>query len=250
MENDTEIVDPTNFAKILIEGRSTSGKTFSLQYLENQEGVAYINCDNNNIPYKHNFGICASIEIADNIAQFRDNFIEILLTLDEDPKTKVIVIDTLTKLFEIVEVYYVLKANKKEAQRAWGWYNAFGKEVMDTIKSLHTHVICTAHLVDIVNEQTGISEVRAPVKGNLAKIGGLESEFTIITLATVQDKAPEDIDVDDEEDLGTELVFQTRKTRVTKDYRMRAPVGFWEKDELYIPANAQTLLDKFTKYRN
>lgn len=88
---------------ILISGKSATGKSASLMKLKNQEGVMYLNCENNKaLPFKNDF---KQYTITDPMQVY-----EAFDVAATKPEIHTIVVDTLTYLMDMYETLYVLNA--------------------------------------------------------------------------------------------------------------------------------------------
>lgn len=89
---------------VLISGASATGKSASLMGLQNQEGVLYLNCENNKkLPFKNKFETV-------NITDPMDVYEAFEYAEEEDSGIHTIVIDTFTYLMDMYESEYVLKS--------------------------------------------------------------------------------------------------------------------------------------------
>jgi hypothetical protein len=174
--------------KMLVLGRSGSGKTSSLRGL-NPGSTAIINCDKQELPFVKPGYVTNTTE-----GGFPDlatsNYVEtskpnsVLATLDawearEDVDT--IVIDTLTHL---MTAYYITDALGKE----FGGYKELGSSfwyIMDKIRDLKKNVIVFGHIKTDFNDMGDrVSEMRS--HGNMIKDFEPESYFNILLMAEVR----------------------------------------------------------------
>ena len=240
------VVQQDNDNLILIVGESSGGKSASLQYLENPEGVLYLNCEaNKKLPFPTKF---AQLSIAD--PYHVPTYFE---TMESKAKCHTIVIDTLTFLMDMFESVHVIPAS--DTQAAWGAYAQYFKNLMQNqVAKATKNVIFCAHVQSILNNENMTMERRVPVKGQLMK-NGIEAWFsTIVSARTIAvDKlAPYsnpllNITKENEED-GFKYVYQTRLTKETVHDRIRSPMGMWSRAETFIDNNAQYLLNRLHEY--
>lgn len=229
---------------ILVMGKPNSGKSSSLRNLP-MSSMVYLNTDLKEIPFQSRFAAEAEISDARDILNFIDQ-------IEENPDVTGAVLDTVTFLMMMFERQYV--ATARDTQKAWGEYGNFYREFIHKIKSGTKDYIVLAHEDTIYNEATLTNETRVPIKGAVGKVG-VEADFTTILgtkqLPVSKLKKYENsllTITDEEEEDGVKYVFTTR---VTKDYageKMRAPIGFWDRSELYIDNDVQLVLERLKTY--
>jgi len=143
-------------------GRPNMGKSASLQNLENQNKLVYLNTDLKELPFKDSFA--KNVEVV--------NAIDALAYIDEieaNPDMDGVILDTITFLMNMYERQYVASSN--DTQKAWGQYGNFYREMMHKIKSGTKNYFVLAHEMTELNEQTMQMESKVPVKGAVGKIG-------------------------------------------------------------------------------
>lgn len=231
---------------ILLGGKSSTGKSLSLMYLKNPEGVMYLNCEaGKKLPFKAEF---KQFTITDPL-QINEAFD----AAEEMPDVHTIVVDSLTYLMDMYESVYVL--NSTNTMQAWGQFAQYFKTLMQHHVAKSTkNVIFTAHTLDTLNEAESIMETKVPVKGSL-KNNGIESYFSIVLaskkvpLKTLKDyKSDLLIITPEEEALGFKYVFQTKLTKETVNERLRGPLGLFSTQETYTDNNMQMILDRLHEY--
>jgi len=232
---------------MLIMGTPNSGKTSSLALMPDQHEYVYLNVDLKELPFKANF--MGEVEVTDPI--------DILTYIDEienNKDCKGAVIDTLSKLMEMYEKMYVKTATN--TQQAWGEYADFYFHLIRRIKSGSKNYAILAHADLVKNEQTGEYETKVPIKGAVGKIG-CEADFTTILsakqmqTAKLRDKPNSLLHItDDEDEDGVKRVLVTRVTKDTLGEKMRAPIGLWSRDELYVDANLSYVFDRLNSYQS
>jgi len=231
---------------VLIGGKSASGKSASLMYLKDPEGVMYLNCENNKkLPFKSKF---KEYRITDPYQIY-----EAFDHAETEKTVHTIVIDTLTFLMDMFESVHVI--GSANTMQQWGAYAQFMKNLMAQYVAKSTkNVIFLAHTLDVLNEAEMINETLVKVKGSLMN-QGIESFFsTVITCKKVPitklDKYKNDmLTITDEEDmLGFKYVFQTKLTKETVNERIRAPIGMFENKETFIDNDTQLVIDRLHKY--
>ena len=235
---------------ILISGESGVGKSFSLMNIRGQEGVLYLNCEGGKpLPFNNKF---KRVTIDDPLEIF-----DLLEKVKADAKNRyhTIVIDTISFMMNRYESLHVLGAANTMA--AWGNFGQFfPKLIYDYIAPLEQHVIMLGHLEAVLNEETGRTDYKVPVKGNLNK-NGLEAYFT--TVLNARKVAIKEIEKEAEEGglltisdrdrhLGFKHVFQTRTVKQTVGDRIRSPWGLFKDEETYIDNDVQKVIDRLKAY--
>lgn len=233
---------------VLLGGKSATGKSASLMFLNNPQGVMYLNCE------------------AGKKLPFRSKFVELVVTdpvqvcqaFDEAegmPEIHTIVVDSLTFLMEMFESVYVVGSANTMA--AWGSYAQFYKNLMQQYVAKSTkNVIFIAHTADTLNEGEMVMETKVPVKGSLKGVG-LESFFSVVIaskkvpLKVLKDYASDLLTITEEEQaLGFKYVFQLKITKESVNERLRGPIGLFTTQETYTDNNMQLVLDRLHKYYN
>lgn len=233
---------------VLIGGESASGKSVSLQNIENPQGVLYLNCESGKrLPFR---------------AQFEQHVITDPLQVFEafdyaegssGNHVHTIVIDSLTYLLDMYESVHVLPSSN--TMKAWGEFSQYFKVLMQKyVAASSKTVIFSAHTLSIYNEGNMAMETKIPVKGAL-KNNGIESYFSVV-LATkkVPITALESFDnglltiTEDERNLGFKYVYQTRLTKETVNERIRGPIGLFESNETYIDNDIQLVMNRLDEY--
>lgn len=218
---------------VLVMGKPNTGKTSSLRNLP-QKSMVYLNADLKETPFRDQF--MASQELVDAV-----DVLEFIQQIEDEPSVTGGVLDTLTFLMQMYERQYVVPhAGTKTGQSAWGDYGNFYREFIHKIKSGTKDYAIFAHEDESLNEQAQQMECRVPVKGAVGKVG-VEADFTTI-LRTMQVPVkklePFENDLlkitDAEKEDGVKYVFCTRVTKETAGAKMRAAMGLWARNELYI----------------
>lgn len=238
----------SNKRLVLIAGETGSGKTASLRDLQDQEGVAYINCESGKeVPFRNKF--------QEVILTDPEDLFDILQDAENDANIHTIVIDSLTYLMDMYESLYIVGA--VDGRAAWGNYNQYFKELMQQHVAKSTkRIIFLAHVTSDLNTQTGTYEVKVPIKGAL-KNNGIESYFSIVVaVKKMRLKDLEDYENDyleitaRDEKVGYKHVFQTLTTKATVGDRIRGPFDLFQDNETFIDNNAETLLNIIDEYYN
>ena len=239
---------------LMVVGKSTCGKSYSLKGLKNPDKVAYLNAESGkNLPFRNTFKRYIITEPKtellgagcwlEQIAQHPD-------------KIETVVIDSLTFLMDMYEVKYVKTA--QNTQQAWGTYadffiNIMNQQVPKLIKA-GINVIIIAHTADTFNEKEMSIDVAVPLKGAIGKKGA-EAFFNDIVackkikLENLKDYSSDLLHITErDEELGYKHVIQTRLTKETVNERLRSPEDMWSKNETYIDGNVQLVLDRMNEF--
>lgn len=231
---------------LLVVGKSTTGKSMSLNGLDNPEGVMYLNCENGKrLPFRSKF---KEYTITDPLQVY-----EAFTAAEGMPHIHTIIVDSLTYLMDMYESVYVLTSTN--TMKAWGDYAQFFKNLMQQyVAKSSKKVIFIAHTRDSYNESEMVRETSVPVKGSLQS-NGIESYFTCVIAAKkvkVNDLAKYKSDLlnitEEEKMLEYKHVFQTRLTRDTVNERIRNPVGLFSTDETFIDNSVQSVLNRLETY--
>jgi len=233
---------------ILICGESSTGKSASLSFLDNPEGVVYLNCEaGKKLPFQSKF---KEVIVTDPYV------VETAFTqAEEHSEIHTIIIDSLTFLMDMYESLYVIGSTN--TMKAWSDYAQFFKNLMQQrVAPSSKNVIFTAHTLATLNELEMVMEKKIPIKGAL-KNNGVEAYFSTIVSAKKLPLTKLDpyqnslLTVNPEEEmLGYKYVYQTRVTKETVNERIRSSMGMWSINETYIDNNAQFLLNKLHEYYN
>lgn len=232
---------------VLVMGKPNTGKSASLRNLP-QEKMAYINADLKEIPFAHGFAAAPEITDAKDVIGY-------IQQIEEAPNLTGGVLDTITFLMSMYERQYVApKAGTKQGQAAWGDYGNFYREVVHAIKGGSKNYAVLSHEEAFLNEQTMMMESRVPVKGQVGKIG-VEADFTTVLYSMqVPLKRLEGISNElltitpEEEEDGVKYVFCTRITKEFTGFKMRAPMGLWKRNELFIDNDLQKVFNRLNEY--
>lgn len=234
---------------ILVCGRSSAGKSMSLESLKNHKGVMYLNCESGKkLPFKNKFRRMTITDPYDIYDAF-----DLAEEMGDDIHT--IVIDSATYMMEMFESVHVVKSSN--TMSAWGDYAQFFKNLMqDYVAKSTKNVIMTAHVADVLNEKEGVMETMVKVKGSLMN-NGIESYFSNIVMAkrmTIKELRKLKFEnpmlniTEDDEFEGVKYVFQTKHTASTANERIRSPRYMWERNETLIDNNIQSILDRCHEY--
>lgn len=228
---------------LLICGKSTSGKSYSLRNLRDQEGVWFLNTESGNgLPFPNKFKhytITEPEQIGTGI-----------LKAEKNPKVHTIVVDSLTFWFDMLINQRVLKA--EDTRGAWNSeYAVKVQELFDGPCKVSTkNLIFTAHIIDEVNEVTMRSETKVGCSGRKLNEKGIEAFFDWIVTCKEADtddlegyKTPY-LNVSEEEiEDGYKHVFQLRKNRETRGERMRGEPSVFTRERRFIDNDAQMVID-------
>ncbi len=238
---------------VLVCGISAAGKTASLRQIENQPGVAYLNCENGKkLPFKSKFlkggDGKPGIKITDPL-----DIYAMFEAAEEDDNVHTIIIDTATYMMDMYETMYVIPSTN--TMKAWGDYANFWRVLMQQYVAHSTkNVIMLAHTSDKVNDDGVPVDHLVQIKGSIMKVG-IESYFTTVVAAKrMKIKQLKKFKNDlltitpAEEALGFKYVYQTMLTKDTMIERIRAPFDMWDQQETFIDSNVQLVLDRFVEY--
>ena len=230
---------------ILITGIPSSGKSTSLRNV-NASTTAYLNTDLKELPLR-------------NATDFQEAYITDavdLLDYIEGIETAESVdlgcLDTLTFAMDMYETQYVITS--KDGRAAWGHYAQFYKKFIHAIKAGTKDYVIFAHEKSVFNEKEHSIETKIPVKGAVGNTG-VEADFSIILAAKkvhidkLKGFENEFLTInDDEKEDKFKYVFQTRPTAETVGEKMRAPLGLWDRKQLYIDNDVDAVLKHVKQY--
>jgi len=231
---------------VLISGKSTTGKSFSLRNLKDPSGVMYLNTESNKkLPFKSGF---QEFTIIDPMQVY-----EAFNAAETKPDVHTIVVDSLTFLMDMYESVYVIPS--PDGRKAWGGYAQFFMNLMGQYVAKSTkNVIFTAHTLDVFSETKGAVETLVKVKGSLMNTG-IESFFSVVlsTKREPVDRLKKYVNdlltyTDREENLGVKYVFQLLLTKETIDERMRGPDLMWDDSETFINNDLQSVIDRLHEF--
>lgn len=231
---------------VLLGGKSATGKSASLMFLENPEGVLYLNCEaGKKLPFKTKF----IQKVVTDPLQINEAF----EWAESQNHIHTIVVDSLTYLLDMYESVYVLPS--ANGMKAWGDFAQYFKVLMQQyVAKSSKNVIFTAHTADTLNESEMLMETKVPVKGSL-KNNGIESYFSVVIaskkvqLKTLKEYKSALLTITPEEEaLGFKYVFQCKLTKETVNERLRGPLGLFDTKETYIDNNIQLVLNKLRDY--
>lgn len=233
---------------VLVSGKSATGKSACLAKLKDQEGVAYLNCENNKrLPFRNQFKKI-NVTTPAMVYQAFDQ-------AEQSQKIHTIVVDTLTFLMDLYESLHVLTS--ANTMKAWGEYAQFLKILMSQkVANSTKNVIILAHTSDVMNESEMINETLVKVKGSIMN-QGVEAFFSTVisTKKMPLTKLTEEVAnspyftvTPEEEAAGFKYVFQTLLTKETVNERIRSPMGMWSANETFIDNDIQNVIDRLHEY--
>lgn len=235
---------------VLIMGPPNTGKSASLMKLKNPEQMVYLNSDLKELPFPSKFKLNIPIDDAKDV-------IEYIAQIEQEPSVTGAVLDTITFLMSMYERQYVAPhAGTKKGQAAWGDYGNFYRDFIHSIKAGTKSYAILAHAATELNEQAMQMETYVPVKGAVGRTG-VEADFTTILstkqvpLAKLEAYENDLLHITDEEqEDGFKYVFCTRVTKETIGEKMRAGVGLWKRNELYIDNDLEQVFQRLKTYYN
>jgi hypothetical protein len=231
---------------VLLGGKSATGKSASLMFLKNPEGVLYLNCESGKrLPFKTAF---VQKTVTDPW-----QIMEAFTWAEEQKQIHTIVIDSITYLLDMYETLYI--HNSTNGQKAWGDFAQYFKSLMqNSVASSSKKVIFIAHTLDSLNEAEMVMETKVPVKGAL-KNNGIESYFSVVIgskkvpLKHLAEYKSDLLSITPEEQaLGYKYVFQTKITKESVNERLRGPLGLFATNETFTDNNMQLILDRLEEY--
>lgn len=243
--------------KILLKGKSTTGKTTSLENLRNQENWLYLNTDcGKNVPIPNcGFNIV-------NITDVEDFFhvIETVTTTDRGDKYKEggIITDTLNYAMEMFETQKVNTASDKDKFSAWAAYkDRFRCMMFEHTAKFPAPFVCLAHVFEELDQAGNIIDSSVPIQGSLKKVS-VEAFFSQIVQTRKLDISKEktrealqngQLSFDEEElEIGIKYAYQLFDTKDNKEAKLRNPRGIIPRTKPYMNADLQQYLDMLDTY--
>ena len=169
---------------ILLVGKSTAGKSYSLRNLRNPEGVLFLNCEaGKNLPFQSKF---KEVIVTDPRVEITGEGSFLRQASNNPNKIHTVVIDSLTFLMQMYETKYA--GEYSNSMRFWGDYGKFftslvNQEIPILLKA-GINVIIIAHSSDVLNEKEMVTEVKVKLKGSIMNTG-VEAYFNDIIAAKV-----------------------------------------------------------------
>jgi len=226
-------------------GKPNTGKSASLMKLKNQEKMVYLNTDLKDLPFADHF--MKNVEVSDAV-----DVLNYIREIENSTAVEGVVLDTLTFLMNMYERQYVI--NSVNTQKAWGDYGNFYRSFIHDIKAGTKDYAIIAHEESFLNEQAMQMESRIPIKGSVGKIGAEADFTTILSTKQMPIKKLEGIEndllhiTDNEKEDGFKYVFCTRVTKDSIGEKMRAAIGLWNRNELYIDNDIDQVFDRLRAY--
>jgi len=245
---------PDNKRIVLIAGGPSMGKTHSLHQMANDPGVAYLNTDLKDLPFRiptdgtgmKHCNVDDAMIAPDAVAKLEADM----------PEIHTVVVDTITFLMNQYRNQYVL--NAPDTRAAWQQYAMYYHNLMHQIKSGTKNYIILAHTTTAYNETELVNETTVPIQGSVGKVG-VEADYNIIitprkiTLTALQPYLDGNdllTVTDREQKLGFKYVFQTGLTAETLGEKIRSPMDLWAENELYINNDIQLITNRLAEYYN
>ena len=230
---------------VLIAGMSNTGKSTSLRNLKNRAGYAYLNCDDKALP----IGGAKAFLTNQRVTNPHDIF-QYYHQLEAAEKCTGIILDTLTHLMASYERKVVDVSD--EGFGAWKDYGNYYKGINDLIKGSNKTNIIMAHTDTQLVGMDMISKIL--VKGSVGKLG-VEADHSIVVTSKqmpisqlMEFETPLLTYTDQEKATGMKYVFSTMLNKQTVGDRTRAPLDFWQTNEMYIDNDIQIVLDRFDEF--
>lgn len=234
--------------RIMLGGRSDTGKSASLSNLRNPEKKLYLNFEGKPLPFAHNF-----VEKVATDPYTLHKISEGLITSGTD-KFDTVIIDSITACMALFATKYINK-ECKDKMNAWGDYgNLYEKWAKMYLPNIPQQVIVLAHITDYEDASTLEHYTQAVVQGKLQKIG-LEANFGVVVntaiekVETLNNFQNSLLNITPDEEIEKfKHVLQVHKTLETKDTKIRSPMKMWTRDETFIDSDVQLVLDRFNEY--
>lgn len=242
---------------ILLVGKSTAGKSYSLRNLRNPEGVLFLNCEaGKNLPFQSKF---KEVIVTDPRVEITGEGSFLRQASNNPNKIHTVVIDSLTFLMQMYETKYA--GEYSNSMRFWGDYGKFFTSLVNQeipiLLKVGINVIIIAHSSDVLNEKEMVTEVKVKLKGSIMNTG-VEAYFNDIIAAKVVplDKLKEyqndmlHLDQLEDEEIITEQkhVLQTKLTKDSRNDKLRSSPGLWKMNETYVDGDIQVVLDHLNKF--
>jgi len=205
------------YHKILILGRSGSGKTAGLRNL-NPETTGIINADKQELLF-HQEKYQTVFDAANKPDLEKSNYVEtgkpasVITTLkiwNEREDLDTVVLDTITHL---ITEYYITEALGKE----YGGYKELGTSfwnILNFVRSMKKNVIIFGHINTKFNDE-GMKEITLKSHGKMIDAFESESYFNVLLMAEVVKK-----------DGSLAWIFRTKPKEVVE--KLKSPVRFLE----------------------
>ena len=233
---------------ILVLARGGYGKSFSLLNIKDPKNAAYLNTDNKPLSVNVPFGTSEYITDPKQVLKYLKRVNK--GKIKNPPHT--IVLDTITHLMKMFHTQYVADADN--VQGAWASYAAFYNKVLHEVKTGKFNTVIMGHLTETFDDDGKILDIKVPLQGQTGKIG-IETDFTtiveVLVLKTKQLKGIKNkylnVTKEDKED-GIKRVFLTRKHKFAKHSKARSQHLLFDRNELFIDNDIQSVIDKLDKY--
>lgn len=240
---------------ITVVGPPGSGKTCCLEHIREPEKVLYINYDGKSrFPFKQAKGKKFIVETPKTSREL----FTILAELQNAPDIKIVVLDTITKWFDMYIADTVLKSSN--TLQAWGTLKTIYESLLKAIRLLDNKVfIILAHTELITNEETREVEAVIETKGKALCKPGMEADLENIVRAvaipiTKAQQIKNDLLTVTEEEMKhvskLKYVLQTQAIENDSFKRIRTAKGAFTGDELYIDSNIQQVIDRLQQFYN
>lgn len=234
---------------VVIAGESGQGKSASLHNLTNQEGVFYLGTEANKpLPFPDKFK-----RVSGGLTNPMDIFpaFEKVESIDS---IHTIVVDSLTFLMDMFESQCVL--TKVNTMSGWSDYQQYFKKLMQEVvaNSKKNWIFIAHNAAELQND--GTYKYYIPIKGAIAKQGA-EAYFSIIVYArkakiSELEAMPYDPELlhitDKDRALGFKHVFQCDVTKEFVNSRIRAPIGCFADNQIFMDNDTQMLINHLEKY--
>lgn len=207
---------------VLIAGASGSGKSSTFRNLD-PETTVIVNTERKPLPFK-SFAKFKNI----NVSSYKE-FSKLMIELKKDEKYKVVVIDSLTSLTEIVQRYTDTVFSGFEQ---WKQYNELIQNALWSIKDLPQQVFVTG-IPEYMETSPGELKGYIRVKGKELKYGGSEKEFAIVLWTKM---------IENEDG---EIEEYTLKYKPNKHDTAKAPSDMFEGT---LPNDAKIIMEKIHEY--
>lgn len=234
---------------LMIAGQSAAGKSASLMNLRDPEGVFYLGTESNKpLPFADKFK-----KLTSGLNNPNDIF-PLFAKVEEMKDIHTIVIDSITFLMDMFESKNVI--GSKNTMQGWSDYQQFFKKLLqEVVAQSEKNWVFIAHNTQELMPD-GTYQYYIPIKGAL-KGQGLEAYYSIVVYARrVRIEELEELPYDEnllhitarDRAVGYKHVFQCDVNKHMANSRIRAPLGCFAENQIFMDNDLQLLLDHLDRY--